>query len=400
MLSTGRTCRHPTDACAYQVPSVPCLWNTSVSRAVYSARCSSGTAQSSMKDTGFPSPFMDIMMLRPALRTFHSDAWPAASSTSTTAPGKPRSPMRSPRPRTPRTCGSRSAPANSTRRMAPGSPFTKRRMTGANEGLPSARSSILRSTSSTAQGPSFTMCCAASIASWKRGKCTTPSALWRGSCARRRWMRSNHASVPSLPTSSFARLKPSGAMRSRLYPATRRATFGSRAAISSRSRAQSERAFSPSARIAGSVIAASSPKRPRTPLGSQASIASTRSTMLPYASERDPHELLPAMPPSVACAEVETSTGYHRPRGRSCAFSASRTSPGSTTARDAAASTSSVRFRYLLSSITRAAPTACPHCEVAAPRGRIGTPSSTATCIARTAASAVRGTTTPTGVTW
>ena len=36
---------------------------------VYSARCSSGTAQSSMKDTGLPSPFIDIMMFRPALRT-------------------------------------------------------------------------------------------------------------------------------------------------------------------------------------------------------------------------------------------------------------------------------------------------------------------------------------------
>mgnify|MGYP003694479725 CR=1 FL=1 len=34
------------------------------------------------------------------------------------------------------------------------------------------------------------------------------------------------------------------------------------------------------------------------------------------------------MPPSVACALVETSTGNHRPCGRSCAFSASSTTPG------------------------------------------------------------------------
>ena len=45
-----------------------------VSRSVYSARSSSATAQSSMKETGFPSPFIDIMMLRPALRTSHDRA--------------------------------------------------------------------------------------------------------------------------------------------------------------------------------------------------------------------------------------------------------------------------------------------------------------------------------------
>jgi hypothetical protein len=43
-----------------------------------------------------------------------------------------------------------------------------------------------------------------------------------------------------------------------------------------------------------------------------ASIASTLCTMLPYAIEREPHELLPAMPPSVACADVLTSTGTTR----------------------------------------------------------------------------------------
>ena len=45
---------------------------------------------------------------------------------------------------------------------------------------------------------------------------------------------------------------------------------------------------------------------------------------------REPQELLPAMPPSVACALVETSTGNHRPCGLSAAFSASSTMPGST----------------------------------------------------------------------
>ena len=34
MLSTGRTCSVPTEACAYQVPRVPCFSKTRVSRSV------------------------------------------------------------------------------------------------------------------------------------------------------------------------------------------------------------------------------------------------------------------------------------------------------------------------------------------------------------------------------
>ena len=54
---------------------------------------------------------------------------------------------------------------NSTSKIASGSPFTNARTIGSNAGFESARSSIVRSTSSTAHGPGFTMCCAASIAS-------------------------------------------------------------------------------------------------------------------------------------------------------------------------------------------------------------------------------------------
>ena len=54
---------------------------------------------------------------------------------------------------------------------------------GRNAGLARARSIIVRSTSSTAVGPSLTMCCAASIAARKVGKLTTPSTLLRGSGA-------------------------------------------------------------------------------------------------------------------------------------------------------------------------------------------------------------------------
>jgi hypothetical protein len=54
----------------------------------------------------------------------------------------------------------------------------------------------------------------------------------------------------------------------------------------------------------------------------------------------------------------------------------------------------------LLPSITRQAPTVCPHWLLPAPRGSSGTFSSRAIWIAlRTSASSV-GTNTPTGITW
>ena len=86
-----------------------------------------------------------------------------------------------------------------------------------------------------------------------------------------------------------------------------------------------------------------------------------------------PQELLPAMPPSVPCAEVETSTGYQRPCGFSYALSVSSTTPGCTDLGALRVEPTTSR-RCLLSSITSAAPTVWPHCEVPAPRGRIATP--------------------------
>ena len=74
MFSTGRTWRQPTEACAYQVPRVPYFSKSRVSRAVYEARCLSGTAQSSMTDTGLESPRMELTMFSPAERTVHSFA--------------------------------------------------------------------------------------------------------------------------------------------------------------------------------------------------------------------------------------------------------------------------------------------------------------------------------------
>ncbi len=87
MSRIGRTCSVPTEACAYQVPRLPWRANTSVNASVYSARRSSGTAQSSMKLTGLPSPFRLIMMFRPALRTSHRFFCGASSLMRTTLPG-------------------------------------------------------------------------------------------------------------------------------------------------------------------------------------------------------------------------------------------------------------------------------------------------------------------------
>jgi hypothetical protein len=143
----------PTEAWAYQVPRVPWRANTSVSASVYSARCSSGTAQSSMKLTGLPSPLRLIMMLRPALRTSHS-AFCA--------------PRRASRPRAwaaqvahqldqaVAAAASRAravVAANSTSRMAAGWPISAVSITGRNAGFWRASSIIVRSTSSTALGP-------------------------------------------------------------------------------------------------------------------------------------------------------------------------------------------------------------------------------------------------------
>ena len=71
------------------------------------------------------------------------------------------------------------------------------------------------------------------------------------------------------------------------------------------------------------------PKRSSSPSEVQASMPSTLWTMLPQAMLRLPQELLPAMPPSVAWALVDTSTGYHRP----CFFSSRSGGPAPCRAR-------------------------------------------------------------------
>ncbi len=115
---------------------------------------------------------------------------------------------------------------------------------------------------------------------------------------------------------------------------------------------------------------------------------------------REPHELLPAIPPIVACALVDTSTGNQSRSLLRCAFSASSTMPGSTSTVIASRSNASTLRRCLLASMTSAAPVVCPHCDVPAPRIRTGAPRSRAMSIAAATSSCVRGTNTPSGITW
>lgn len=116
--------------------------------------------------------------------------------------------------------------------------------------------------------------------------------------------------------------------------------------------------------------------------------------------EREPQELLPAMPPRVAWALVDTSTGYQRPCGLSCALRWSSTSPGSTVAVPASRSRSSTRRKCLLLSITSAAPVVWPHWLVPPPRASTGTLRSRATSMAVAMSRSVVGTKAPTGVIW
>ena len=146
------------------------------------------------------------MMFRPALRTSHSAFCGAASGISTTLPGRPRSPIRSTRSRSFGSSAALSSPENSTSRIAAGLPISAVSTVGRNAGFARLSSIIVRSTSSTAVGPSLTMCCAASIAAWKVGKLTTPSTLARGSSASCSVRLRVYASVPSAPTSRCARL--------------------------------------------------------------------------------------------------------------------------------------------------------------------------------------------------
>ena len=79
-------------------------------------------------------------------------------------------------------------------------------MTGRNMAMSRASSISVRSTTSTATGPSLTMCCVASMALRKVAKWQMPSALFLGMGESFNSRRRERASVPSEPHSSVARL--------------------------------------------------------------------------------------------------------------------------------------------------------------------------------------------------
>ena len=103
------------------------------------------------------------------------------------------------------------------------------------------------------------------------------------------------------------------------------------------------------------------------------------------------------MPPMVAWAEVETSTGKNSPWGARMALRRSSTMPGCTVTRRASLSNATTPARCLEVSMTSATPTVWPHWDVPAPRASTGTPASAAMPMARRTSSSVFGTTTPTG---
>ena len=91
-------------------------------KALWDVRKAGLNIMMSMKGDGKPVSFMLIMMLRPALRTSHKAFCSLASSMLTHMPGKPRSLMRSFNADRRSTSRSLSSPANSTSRIACGSP--------------------------------------------------------------------------------------------------------------------------------------------------------------------------------------------------------------------------------------------------------------------------------------
>ena len=164
-FNTGRTCRQPTEAWAYQVPVVPCFTKSSLRRLVYSARSANSTAQSSMQETGFPSPFIDIMMLSPDFRTSQISSCNTGSIASTKEFENPCADISSSKSCSFFLVESISSPENSTSRSDPGLPLTKCFSFFLNCGICAASSSIVRSTNSTASGSSSTRYCVVTIAS-------------------------------------------------------------------------------------------------------------------------------------------------------------------------------------------------------------------------------------------
>ena len=136
--------------------------------------------------------------------------------------------------------------------------------------------------------------------------------------------------VPSDPQNKCARLTRSkvpgvdarscASRMSRLYPSTWRRIFGIRRSISS----AMGRIISATRRVSsftnGSFSLDPSANRMRVPSASTTSSEMRCSTVRPYKIEFAPAELLPIIPPSVACEPVATSAPNIKPCGESAPF--------------------------------------------------------------------------------
>ncbi|CAM5485426.1 hypothetical protein SGLAM104S_08801 [Streptomyces glaucescens] len=123
----------------------------------------------------------------------------------------------------------------------------------------------------------------------------------------------------------------------------------------------------------------------------------TLSAVVPQATEWEPQELLPIIPPRVQRLCVDGSGPKRSPCGAAASWSRSRTSPGWTTAVRAPGSRASTRFMCRVKSSTTPVPVACPAIDVPPPRATTGTPRSRHTSSAAATSSASRGATTPSG---
>ncbi len=104
------------------------------------------------------------------------------------------------------------------------------------------------------------------------------------------------------------------------------------------------------------------------------------------------------MPPIVARLAVDGSTGKNSPCFLRPRLSSSSTIPGCTRTVRAVVSSATTSRMYRLTSTMSPLFTVCPHCDVPPPRAVTGTPFSRAIAMTASTSTAVRGTTTPSGI--
>src|SRR6266568_3660036 len=168
-------------------------------------------------------------------------------------------------------------------------------------------------------------------------------------------------------------------------------------AASARRAACSSPARPPAAIARAAASAGVAPAVMRLPSSSSSSSATTLSAVRPQATECEPHELLPTMPPSVQRLWVDGSGPTSRPWAAAARRRSSRTRPGSTRARRRSGSSSTIRFRCREQSTTTPRPTACPPMLVPPPRKVSGTPAWRQTASVASTSAVSRGKATPSG---